>query len=280
MAASQCGVPGGVFPFLEPIYDTGERFTSGVSCWGDFLAQDNLKLVYMGGADLDFQGKNKFYYDQGFTEVIGKYELLAQTPTLLMSDWGIFDDALIPKVQDKLEELSDQTEPFGLIMLTLNAHGPTGFMSPSCDSSYPIESDMLQAAHCTDIMLSNFLGKILNNPKYKDLVVVLASDHLAMGNDAGLEAEYDDSEILWVAFNTEHNGKTVRRPSTTLDIAPTFLSLLGYSANNFSLGRNCVNHSNDHFAHTPGPLAAVSVHENPQRNKKTIFSLILLRNSL
>jgi phosphoglycerol transferase len=238
MTASQCGFPGITVPLLEPLYDPKGKLIPGKDCWGDILNEKDYALVYMGGADLNFQEKNTFYYNQGFAEVYGRDELLAETPELPTSHWGIYDDALIPRAQKKLEQLNTRSKPFGLIMLTLDAHAPQGFASPSCLNDYPGDSGILKDAHCSDKMLARFITKILKDPQYKDLIIVLASDHLAMGNDAGLEADDNTRENLWVAFNTARDGTTIRRSASTLDIASTFLYLIGYETSAFVFGRN------------------------------------------
>lgn len=243
MGASQCGVPGNTFPFLASVYDVPEKYVPGMSCWGDFLSDDGYDLVFMGGADLDFQRKNQFFADQGFNEITGKNEFLGQDPDLPMSEWGLYDDFVISKAKQKSIELAQQERPFGLIILTLDTHGPNGFMSPSCKDSYPSESGFLKAAHCSDKILGEFIGSLLTDPKFRDVVIVLSSDHLVLGNDAGLKQEDASRENLWVAFNTEYDSQVLKRRATMLDIAPTFLTLIGYQASHFALGRNLLGDS-------------------------------------
>jgi len=238
MTASQCGIPLAAFQENRNEFGLVRDFLPGVDCLGDVLGQNSYRLSYLGGADLSFGGKGTFYKTHGFTDVKGLEELREiYGPAIPVSKWGVYDDQLLDHAYHSLTDLNKSKDRYGYVLLTLDTHSPEGFPSPSCGSTAYQDgnSGLLNAVHCADSTLSEFLMKILNDPAFSDTVVVLASDHLAMANDAGLIAQSENRENLWVAFNTGVTG-VVKRKGTTLDIAPTFMGLLGYKVEKFGLG--------------------------------------------
>lgn len=241
MTASQCGVPLATFQNgKNPMRVRGE-FLPGVFCAGDLLKEAEYHLVYMGGADKKFAGKDNFYGSHGFSEVYGKQELeeYAGRP-LEFSKWGVFDDDMFGLAYKKWISISTSFERYGLFLLTLDTHSPIGHKTPSCKNYLYADgsNSMLNAVHCSDRLLAEFIEKIMNSPGAEDLVIVLGSDHLVMMNYVGLEFEDPSRTNMFMVFSKDiHAGKIVRH-ATTLDIAPTFLSLVGFDANAFGLGRN------------------------------------------
>lgn len=240
MTASQCGIP--LMPFQSSRNDFGmvDSFLPGIDCWGDILSESNYDLYYLGGADLDFANKGLFYKTHGFDFVNGLDEIQNKNNNNLpVSKWGIYDDSLLVMAKKQIYEAVNKDGNFGYVMLTLDTHAPSGFLSPSCTGiKYKTgKSGVLNSVKCADILLAQFIDDLLTDPRLSDVLVVLASDHLVMGNDAGLLSADFSRDNLWVVFNSEE-GKVKERLATTLDVAPTFLNLLGFDVNKFGLGTN------------------------------------------
>lgn len=126
MVASQCGIP--------LVSSSGgnsmagmDAFLSDATYLGDLLSEEGYELTYMGGASLDFGGKGKLYTSHGFSETYGKEELLPQLkdPSYL-NTWGLHDDTLFDLAFQRFIELSKSGKRFGLTMVTLATHHPTG----------------------------------------------------------------------------------------------------------------------------------------------------------
>ena len=247
MVASQCGVPLATFkPNRNDLGDV-ESFVPGVTCLGDILTWFGYRNVYLGGADLHFAGKQRFYPDHGVKEIFGVDELQAlhggRLPT---SRWGVYDDTLLQTAFDKFRELSAGEQPFALFLLTLDTHPPRGHETPSCKSIRYGEGGyaMLNAVHCADRLVSEFVTRIedyaAEQRSENELVVIVASDHLMMHNEISpiLDEHRGQRENLWLARSAELEPGVVQREATTLDIAPTVLSLLGWDVESMALGRN------------------------------------------
>lgn len=246
MTASQCGIPL-VTSSLGNSMSGMDRFLSGATCMGDVLNERGYDLTYMGGSSLDFAGKGKFYSSHGFSDLRGKAVLL---PTLqdpsYRTGWGLFDDSLLDRAYERFESLAASGTRFGLFMLTLDTHHPKGHPSKQCagkvyrDGKNPV----LNAVLCSDFLVSEFVRKIRNSPYASNTLIVIASDHLAFPNTAWDKLQEGDRKNLLLVIDPKHSEYSkIVRAGSTLDIAPTVLSMLGYDVPAFGLGRDLLGSS-------------------------------------
>ena len=243
MVASQCGIPLAVFRSQRNDLSDIKAFVPGATCMGDILSASGYHTTYIGGADLQFAGKGNFYESHGFSEIIGLKEIQAEhNNSLPLSKWGVFDDALFETAYSKLVRLASEDEPFALFILTLDTHPPLGHVTPGCEDVIYRDgsSKLLNAVKCADRLVPEFVSKIMELESNHEIVVVVASDHLQMNNDASEELERNQAarENLLLVLNSGMEPQHIRRTATTLDVAPTVLHLLGWEIEKFALGRN------------------------------------------
>jgi phosphoglycerol transferase len=241
MVASQCGIP--LVASSHPNSMSGmDRFLPGAICLGDMLNARGYQLDYMGGASLSFAGKGKFYKNHGFNQVRGLDELIGmQEDPTYRSYWGLYDDSTLAMVYQRYQELAGNKSPFALIALTLDTHHPDGHPSKACegrvyaDGSNPI----LNAVHCTDLLASRFIRKILDSSAANNTLLVVASDHLALRNSAYDELTSGKRTNLLMIFDPARKlaGENPK-PGTTLDTTPTVMSLMGLKLPAHGLGRD------------------------------------------
>lgn len=241
MVASQCGIP--LVASSHPNSMSGmDRFLPGAKCMGDLLKAQGYQLDYMGGASLSFAGKGKFYKTHGFNQVRGLDELIGmQEDPAYRSYWGLYDDSTLAMVHQRYLELTSIKAPFALVALTMDTHHPNGHPSRACegrvyaDGSNPI----LNAVHCTDLLASRFIRMIRESSNANNTLLVVASDHLALRNSAYEKLKSGKRTNLLMIFDPAHklSGENAR-PGTTLDIAPTVMSLMGLKLPAHGLGRD------------------------------------------
>jgi phosphoglycerol transferase len=233
--ASQCGIP--LVPSAGNSMTRLSKFLPAAPCLGDLLKSDGYHLTYLGGAAKKFAGKGTFYETHQFDEVAGSNELLPklQDPQYTNA-WGLYDDSLLDIAYEKYVQLAQGQKKFGLFLLTLDTHHPDGHNSRKCqqmryqDGKNPI----LNAVHCSDYLLTDFINRLRNSPWGKDTVVVLTSDHLAMRNSAQELLEQQPRRNLFMVLAPHDNeGREVRTQGSTLDIGTTLAPFLGYE---FQLG--------------------------------------------
>ncbi len=242
MVASQCGIPLATFKVDRNDFSDVGKFMPGATCLGEILQQEGYHSVFMGGADLNFAGKGRFYKEHGFSEVIGRHELESASPEVLpLSKWGVYDDVLLDDAYEQFKRLADSGQPFALFMLTLDTHPPFGHETPACNGQVYGDgvSRILSAVKCSDQLVSDFVRKIERYSK-DDLIVVVASDHLQMRNDIYdfLVARDAQRENLFFVRGQGIEPRLIERSATTLDIFPTILHLLGWEVQGVALGRS------------------------------------------
>ena len=241
MTASQCGVP-----LFTPIASGNsmsgiDEFMPLAKCAGDILKDAGYDMRYIGGSDLDFGGKGKFYKSHGFNDVYGFKELrpYLRDPRY-RSPWGVHDDELLEIIFKKAEELHDQNEPFGIFALTLDTHHPNGYISKPCYEKKYLNGNnkILNSIHCVDMLMGAFTDKFVNSPLYENTILVIASDHLALKNTATNILEKGDRKSLFMILGKDLKPKKLYNAGSLFDIGPTMLGFLGTDTKGLGLGRN------------------------------------------
>ena len=237
---SLCGIP--LFTTSHGNAMVGmDGFLTGANCMGDLLKASGYHLEFMGGADLKFAGKGKFFKSHGFDSVLGGENLLFyQDDRSYTSNWGVYDDSLFKIAFNRFQKKSNSNDKFGLFLLTLDTHHPDGHIPKSCsDIKYQSgENPMLNAVKCSDKLISNFIRKIMVSPHASDTLIVLAADHLAMRNSAYNDLKKGNRKLTFMIFDPSiESGEKIQKKGTTFDIGATVLSRLGNNTK-LGLGRN------------------------------------------
>ncbi|WP_058912370.1 phosphatidylglycerol--membrane-oligosaccharide glycerophosphotransferase [Entomohabitans teleogrylli] len=242
MVASQCGVP--LFaPFEGNASSSVSSFFPQNVCLGDILKNSGYENYFIQGANLRFAGKDVFLKSHGFDHLYGAEELktVVDDPNY-RNDWGFYDDVVLDQVWKKYEELSQAGKRFSLFTLTVDTHHPDGFVSRSCErKSYTFDGKVNQsfsAVTCSQQHVAALIEKIKASPWFKDTIIVVSSDHLAMNNSAWKYLNQHDRNNLFFILRgdnpqAELNG--VKR--NAMDNGATVLDMLG-GDNYLGLGRS------------------------------------------
>ena len=220
MVSSQCGIPlivgNNEFWWMDQFYPKA-------NCMWDILKQQDYFLSYVWWADKTFAGKNLFYQTHKFDEIYGKQDYYWNDE---QNSWGLYDETTLKIFLEKYNTLAKKQQKFWLFWLTLDTHGPNGFVSPSCPEYNQEENNILNAVHCTDYLIGKLVENIQNNPDYKDTLIVLASDHLQMWTQKNHKLIWTEHERknLFIMLDDEKN--TIDEPMSTLDIWPIVLNNL------------------------------------------------------
>ena len=240
MVASLCGVP--LFTPAHANSMSGmDAFLPGAVGLSDLLHDQGYFLSFIGGASLDFAGKRKFLTTHHFDESAGFQELHGRThDRAYINNWGLYDDTMFDFAVDRVVQLSREKRPFGLFLLTLDTHPPDGHISKSATSGPYGDgtNPMLNAVKASDELIGRFVARVWASPGGKDLVIVIASDHLAMENSAiGLLKRGDRRNLFLILDPRNPTGTRVDRVGSTLDTGVTLLPTLGFKGR-INLGRD------------------------------------------
>jgi phosphoglycerol transferase len=242
MVASQCGIP--LFaPFEGNASASVSSFFPQNICLGDILKNSGYQNYFMQGANLRFGGKDVFLQSHGFEHLYGAEELkgIVADPSY-RNDWGFYDDTVLDEVWKKYQELSKSGQRFSLFTLTVDTHHPDGFISRSCNrKKYEIDGKVNQsfsAVTCSQEHVAALIEKIKASPYFKNTVIVVSSDHLAMKNTAW---EYlnkqDRSDLFFVIRGDKPQQEVSGVKRSTMDNGATVLDILG-GDNFIGLGRS------------------------------------------
>jgi hypothetical protein len=99
---------------------------------------------------------------------------------------------------------------------------------------------MLNAVKCADRLLADTIRQIRASEWSDNTLLVVASDHTALKNDAwDILRQGRRRNLLWF-FPPDEPAREIDRPGTTLDTAPAIMHFLGMPIAEFGLGRNLV----------------------------------------
>lgn len=243
IVASQCGLP--LFaPFSGNSSDSLSSFFPGSICLGDILKSSGYDLSFIQGADLDFGGKRLFFSSHGFNDLSGREELAHLiTDKSYINDWGWYDDTIFDIAYKKYLKLIDNKKPFGLFLLTVDTHHPDGFISRNCKNKKynygGVYNSSMSAVSCSQEEIAQFIKKIVESPSFKNTLIVLSSDHLAMNNTASFALNKFPRRNLFMVIDSDGLRKDVKTDKlrSTFDNGATVLDLLG-GGSKLGLGRS------------------------------------------
>ncbi|QKJ85653.1 Phosphoglycerol transferase I [Paramixta manurensis] len=242
MVASQCGIP--LFaPFEGNASASVSSFFPQNICLGDILKNSGYDNYFMQGADLRFAGKDIFLRSHGFEHLYGSQELkgLVDDPEY-RNNWGYYDDTVMDEVWQKYVELSKQNKRFALFTLTVDTHHPDGFISRTCEhKSYSYDgapNQSFSAVACSQEHVAKLINRIMASPYFKNTIIVLSSDHLAMNNTAWKYLNQQQRENLFLIIRGDKpQQERIDVKRSSLDNGATVLDLLG-GDNYIGLGRS------------------------------------------
>ena len=128
--------------------------------------------------------------------------------------WGFYDDTVLDEAWKKFEELSRSGQRFSLFTLTVDTHHPDGFISRTCNrKKYDFDgkpNQSFSAVSCSQENIAAFINKIKASPWFKDTVIVVSSDHLAMNNTAWKYLNKQDRNNLFFVIRDDKPPKLSR----------------------------------------------------------------------
>ncbi|EJL91563.1 phosphatidylglycerol--membrane-oligosaccharide glycerophosphotransferase [Pantoea sp. GM01] len=244
MVASQCGIP--LFaPFDGNASASLSSFYPQNICLGDILKNSGYENWFIQGADLRFAGKDTFLLSHGFdaANMYGSEELKSRVADpAYRNNWGYYDDTVMDEVFEKYEELSREQKRFALFTLTVDTHHPDGFISRSCQrKSYSYDgkpNQSFSAVACSQEHVARLIERIKASPWFKNTIIVVTSDHLAMNNTAHQYLiKQPRHDLFMVIRGDQPQAEVLDSKRSTLDNGATVLDILG-GDNAIGLGRS------------------------------------------
>ena len=80
-------------------------------------------------------------------------------------------------------------------------------------------------------MAASFIENIINDDSFKDTVLVVLSDHMALKNTATSILDKGERRNLFFIFSDNLSSDKISKPGSMFDVAPTVMSLIGANTN-------------------------------------------------
>lgn len=250
IANSQCGTLMNMDNGNNSLTSATGRLAN-LPCLGDILHKAGYKQVFYGGALLEFSGKGAFLSEHGYDEVKGLNDWRKKGHDNEVI-WGLADTNLYDEALQKILELNKQEQPFNLTLLTLGTHVP-GFFFETCSQYKGITpaEPFLDAIHCTDYLIGQFIQQLKNHNILQDTVVYIQGDHAlffkSSMKDLFGEMVVDKRVVSIIVDEDTHNlPLDTAKPTTTVNMVANILHLLDIKHNvDFILARSDFKESTD-----------------------------------
>ena len=228
IANSLCGT-------LVPYFQGNDSLTAGAGlapnlpCLPDVLSIAGYRQAYLGGAESRFAGKGAFLNAHGYDEVLGWGYWKSQGLKQRQNSWGLSDVELFEQATQGLKTFHAAGDPFHLTLLTIGTHLP-GYRYSECEPYPGTDSPFIQAVHCTDQLLGDWLQSIETSGLLEDTVVVVTADHTLFPNPEmralfGVEATRD-RRLPFIVLNSRQWAEATPRAGQSMDLPATVLDLL------------------------------------------------------
>ncbi|MCD1126040.1 phosphoglycerol transferase I [Jinshanibacter sp. LJY008] len=239
---TQCGIP-----LSLPQGNSANNMSSfldGAKCIAQYFNENGYKNIFIRGSEKEFAGGDKFLSQHGWDEIHDKSYFLENNlaDNSNISGWGIEDDILLAHSYNQFEKLSQKNEKFLLSLLTVNTHPPSGKVLEPCLEYIPkkMNNNILSSVYCSDILIGEFVNKIIKSPYFENTIIVIVSDHLMMPNDADeqLNSHEKDRRNNFIIIKKGMNNIKINKVGTLMDTWPTILGLSNNKNNEMGFGSN------------------------------------------
>lgn len=203
-------------------------------------------LSFMNSASFNFAGAGVMLSELGYDELWAAEEQPEEVRERFgfKGQWGGCRDTMLFRFgAKKFRSLSRNGRPFLLTLLTIDAHHPNGFTAPtgpvySLPGRNP--SQLLTAIYRTDLALGKFVEQLKKHPAWKDTVLFVVTDHLAMNGASTIHMLRENPRRRLLAFALNAGApRRITVKGKTFDLAPTLLELAGVRHNyRFPLGES------------------------------------------
>lgn len=232
--------------FLPP---TGHQEISDTNLRADYLLclprilknSGYQYLAYITAVEKEYTGKNTLFASMGMDDVFGTAEIGQVIKEPARSTWG-YSDHQIFSFMDWLIK-NKAREPFFLLLSTVDSHQPFNLAKdiiPYGSGTSPL----LNSIHTTDNAWGIFWDQFKTSDLYDNTIVVAVADHAVFPRsyDAAKDflpqeasdqnLNFYDENLLLVYVPQSLLPKKISAYSSSIDLAPTLLELLGINTPN------------------------------------------------
>jgi len=206
---------------------------------GKVFKDEGYDTTFLYGGRGYFDNMNAFFSGNGY-RIVDQNDLRDAEVTF-KNAWGVADEDLYNRTIYEANQAHNSKRPFFFHIMTVSNHQPYTFSEGKIDlvpGEGGIGSGRAGGIKYTDYALSQLIKKAKKQPWFDDTVFVVVADHCAASaGKIGLPVKKYHIPLFIYAPKHIEAGE-IDLLSSQIDIAPTLLSLLHFSYDNFFFGKN------------------------------------------
>lgn len=239
LVAGHCGIP---YRSPTPTMETVNSHLKNIRCLSDILADNGYETWFAKSADHSFAYTNIFYQLHSYRNIIDRTVLTAgMSPAEIeknKSSYNGLSDKLLLNHISALFSTQKVREPFLMTVFTVDTHAPGTVLPYNCPKIF---GDIRDNILCTDNNVAKFITEFQKTPYWQNTTVVIVGDH-PMFKALQTQQRKKYRRGIYNVFLNLPDGLSYnpRKEFTALDLAPTYLELLGIKLpeHAFGLGRS------------------------------------------
>ena len=234
-----CGVP-----YITPSKKLASihNHLKKLTCVSDILNNNGYETWFAKSADHQFAYTNLFYQSHGYKNVIDGFKLTQNLSKEEIkknkSSYGGLSDKLLFSHILNLFQTQQIHEPFLFTMFTVDTHVPGTVLPYNCPQLF---GDVRDNILCSDKVVTDFINEFKQTPYWENTSIVILGDH-PMFKPLSVHSAKKYKRTIYNAFlNIPEELKiNPKKAYTTIDLAPSYLEILGINLPNrsFGLGRS------------------------------------------
>lgn len=239
LVSGLCGVP---YITPSPKLASIHNHLKNLLCISDILNNNGYETWFAKSADHKFAYTDLFYLSHGYKNVIDGFKLTQNLSKDEIkknkSSYGGLSDKLLFSHILNLFQTQQIHEPFLFTMFTVDTHVPGTILPYNCPELF---GDVRDNILCTDKVVTDFINEFKQTPYWENTSIVILGDH-PMFKPLSVHSDKKYKRTIYNVFlNLPHELKiNPKKAYTALDLAPSYLEILGINLpeKSFGLGRS------------------------------------------
>jgi len=190
--------------------------------------------MFLYGGEARFDNMRSWFLGNGFDEIVEQKDY---TNPAYVATWGVSDEDLVDKGNEKFSKLYKEGKPFAALMFSSSNHSPFDIPSGRIDEVKKGENCVENAIQYADYAIGLFFEEAKKLPYYKDTIFVVIADHniRVYGDDVvPVDMFHIPALILGDGVEAKEYSKLVSQP----DVLATAIDYLGKDLKHPILGKS------------------------------------------
>lgn len=209
-----------------------------ITCLSDVLYANGYQTWFAKSADHNFAYTNIFYKQHHYNNVIDASVLTKNMSKEEIkknkSSYGGLADKLMFSYIENLFDTKQVKEPFLFTLFTVDTHVPGTVLPYNCVKHF---DDVRDNILCSDNTVAEFINYLKNTPYWENTTVVVVGDHPMFKPVETYKDKKYKRTIYNVFLNVPSSLQYDKSKNfTALDLAPSYLEILGAELPNHSFG--------------------------------------------